>query len=179
MIVQFGSGRIELVLGDITRQEVDAIVNAANSMLAVGGGVDGAIHDAGGPAILEELQRRYPDGCPTGSAVVTAAGNLAAQYVFHAVGPIWQGGGKKEREQLQSAYETCLALAEKHQCRSLAFPSISTGVYRYPVDLAAEVALRTVALKLESSTPLELVRFVLFDQGTFGCYARVLETMLV
>ncbi|MCA9017849.1 MAG: O-acetyl-ADP-ribose deacetylase [Planctomycetaceae bacterium] len=179
MIVQFGSARIELVLGDITNQRVDAIVNAANSMLAVGGGVDGAIHDAGGPAILEELQRRYPDGCPTGSAVVTSAGNLPAQYIFHAVGPIWQGGGKKEREQLQSAYETCLTLAEKHQCRSLAFPSISTGIYRYPVDLAAEVALRTVAVKLESSATLELVRFVLFDQGTFGCYARVLETMLV
>ncbi|MFH1301884.1 MAG: O-acetyl-ADP-ribose deacetylase [Planctomycetota bacterium] len=179
MIVQFGSARIELVLGDITAQLVDAIVNAANARLAGGGGVDGAIHRAAGPEIMEELQRRYPEGCPTGSAVVTSAGKLAAQYVFHAVGPIWQGGGKKESALLQSVYQTCLTLAEKHQCKTLAFPSISTGVYRYPVDLAAEVALRTVAVKLESSDQLELVRFVLFDQGTFGCYARILETMLV
>tara|TARA_R110002111_G_scaffold262504_1_gene338867 strand:- start:25091 stop:25630 length:540 start_codon:yes stop_codon:yes gene_type:complete len=179
MIVQFGSARIELVLGDITAQQVDAIVNAANARLAGGGGVDGAIHHAAGPEMMEELQRRYPEGCPTGSAVETSAGNLKAQYVFHAVGPIWYGGGKKESVLLQSAYQTCLSLAEKHQCKTLAFPSISTGVYRYPVDLAAEVALRTVAVKVESSSQLELVRFVLFDQGTFGCYARILETMLV
>lgn len=179
MIVQFGSARIELVQGDITLQKVDGIINAANSMLAGGGGVDGAIHDAGGPEIMAELERRYPEGCPTGSAVVTTAGQLQAKYIFHAVGPIWQGGGSKERELLQSAYETCLALGEKHQCQTLAFPSISTGVYRYPVDLAAEVALRTVATKLESNDQITLARFVLFDQGTFGCYARVLETMLV
>ncbi len=179
MIVQFGSARIELVLGDITAQQVDAIVNAANAQLAGGGGVDGAIHRAAGPEIMEELQRRYPEGCPTGSAVATSAGNLASRYIFHTVGPIWQGGGNKESGLLQSAYQTCLSLAEKHECRTLAFPSISTGVYRYPVDLAAEVALRTVAVKLEASDQLELVRFVLFDQGTFGGYARVLETMLV
>lgn len=179
MIVQFGSARIELVLGDITTQQVDIIVNAANSMLAGGGGVDGAIHNAAGPDIMEELRQRYPDGCPTGSAVVTSAGNLTAKYIFHAVGPIWQGGGKKESSLLESAYQTCLSLAEKHQSQSVAFPSISTGVYGYPVDLAAEVALRAVAVKLETSDQLKLVRFVLFDQGTFGGYARVLETMLV
>ncbi|WP_298866773.1 macro domain-containing protein [uncultured Gimesia sp.] len=179
MIVQFGSARIELVLGDITVQRVDVIVNAANAQLAGGGGVDGAIHLAAGPEIMEELQRRYPDGCPTGSAVVTSGGNLHSRYVFHAVGPIWQGGGIKESGLLESAYQICLSLAEKHTCRTLAFPSISTGVYRYPVDLAAEIALRTVAVKLETSDQLDLVRFVLFDQGTFGSYARVLETMLI
>ncbi|QDT97576.1 O-acetyl-ADP-ribose deacetylase [Gimesia aquarii] len=179
MIVQFGSARIELVLGDITTQQLDIIVNAANSQLAGGGGVDGAIHDAAGPEIMKELRQRYPDGCPTGSAVVTSGGKLTSQYIFHAVGPIWQGGSKKESQLLESAYQTCLSLAEKHQCKTLAFPSISTGVYRYPLDLAAEIALRTVAMKLESSDELELVRFVLFDQGTFGGYARVLETMLV
>ena len=129
MIVQFGSARIELVLGDITVQQVDAIVNAANARLSGGGGVDGAIHRAAGPEIMEELQRRYPDGCPTGSAVVTSGGNLASRHLFHAVGPIWQGGGKKESGLLHSAYQTCLSLAEKHTCRTLAFPSISTGVY--------------------------------------------------
>lgn len=179
MIVQFGSARIELVLGDITTQKVDAIVNAANAMLAGGGGVDGAIHDAAGPEIMDELKRRYPDGCPTGSAVETSAGLLNARYIFHAVGPIWRGGGNKESEQLQAAYQTCLSLGEKHQCKSLAFPSISTGVYSYPVDLAADLALRTVATRLEATKQLDLVRFVLFDQGTFGGYARVLETMLV
>ncbi len=179
MIVQFGSARIELVLGDITVQQVDAIVNAANSQLAGGGGVDGAIHNAAGLEIMQELQQRYPEGCPTGSAVETSGGNLATRHVFHAVGPIWQGGGQKESELLESAYQSCLSLAEKYKCRTLAFPSISTGVYHYPVDLAAEVALRTVAVKLESSDQLDLVRFVLFDQGTFGGYARVLETMLV
>jgi O-acetyl-ADP-ribose deacetylase (regulator of RNase III) len=179
MIVQFGSALVELVLGDITTQEVDAIVNAANSYLAGGGGVDGAIHDAAGPEIMKELQRRYPDGCPTGSAVATTAGQLAARHIFHAVGPVWQGGGKKESQLLQSAYESCLDLAEQHNCRSVAFSSISTGVYRYPVDLAGEIALRTVATRLESTQQIKLVRFVLFDQGTFGCYSRILETMLV
>lgn len=179
MIVQFGSALIELVRGDITTQEVDAIVNAANSALAGGGGVDGAIHDAAGPEIMEELERRYPDGCPTGSAVATSAGQLAARYIFHAVGPVWQGGGKKEKQLLQSAYESCLDLAEQNECQSLAFPSISTGVYRYPVDLAGEIALRTVATRLEATKQIRLARFVLFDQGTFGCYSRILETMLV
>lgn len=179
MIVQFGSARIELVLGDITTQRVDAIVNAANAMLAGGGGVDGAIHDAAGPEVMNELKRRYPDGCPTGSAVETSAGNLRAKYIFHAVGPIWRGGGNQEKDLLESAYQTCLSLGEKLRCQSLAFPSISTGVYGYPVDLAAETALRTVAKRLEATSQLELVKFVLFDQGTFGGYARVLETMLV
>jgi O-acetyl-ADP-ribose deacetylase (regulator of RNase III) len=179
MIVQFGSARIELVLGDITTQQVDAVINAANAMLAGGGGVDGAIHDAAGPEIMDELRRRYPDGCPTGSAVETTAGNLHAKYIFHAVGPIWRGGGNRESELLQSAYETCLSLGEKLRCQTLAFPSLSTGAYGYPVDLAAEVALRTVATRLETTKQLELVKFVLFDQGTFGGYARVLETMLV
>ncbi|WP_417397422.1 O-acetyl-ADP-ribose deacetylase [Gimesia chilikensis] len=179
MIVQFGSARIELVLGDITTQRVDAIVNAANAMLAGGGGVDGAIHDAAGPEVMNELKRRYPDGCPTGSAVETSAGNLQANYIFHAVGPVWRGGGNQEKDLLESAYQTCLSLGEKLRCQSLAFPSISTGVYGYPVDLAAETALRTVATRLEVTSQLEQVKFVLFDQGTFGGYARVLETMLV
>ncbi len=136
------NGRLlELVLGDITQQEVDAIVNAANSRLAGGGGVDGAIHRAGGPAIMDETRRRYPDGCPTGSAVITAAGNLRAKYVIHAVGPVWSGGQRGEEALLSSAFRTSLELAAAHGCRSIALPALSTGVYRYPLDAAARTAV--------------------------------------
>src|SRR3954471_3128665 len=141
------NGRVlELVLGDITQQAVDAIVNAANSRLSGGGGVDGAIHRAGGPSIMDETSHRYPDGCPTGSAVITSAGDLPAKYVIHAVGPVWNGGGRGEDLQLASAYRTSLTLANKHACQSVASPALSTGAYRYPLAEAATVAVTTAAL---------------------------------
>ncbi len=177
MIAQFGVCRLELVQGDITEQEVDAVVNAANQKLAGGGGVDGAVHRAGGPTLMQETDEHYPDGCPTGSAVATSAGKLPAKYVFHAVGPWWNGGHKGERDLLKSAYLTCLDLAVQHQCKSIAFPAISTGVYRYPLDLAAEDSLSvTRDFLLEHQQPA-LVRFVLFGEGAYGAFARVLETM--
>lgn len=177
MLVQFGTCRLELVQGDITRQAVDAIVNAANSRLAGGGGVDGAIHRAAGPTLMEETRTKYPDGCPTGSAVATSGGALSAKFVFHAVGPIWRGGVSGEVELLKSAYRRCLELATEHSCRSLAFPAISTGVYGYPIDLAAEASLSVTREFLLAQKQPDLVRFVLFDGGAFGAFARVLETM--
>lgn len=176
MQLRIGTCLIELTQGDITRQAVDAIVNAANSRLAGGGGVDGAIHRAGGPSIMVETQRLYPQGCPTGSAVPSTAGLLPARYVFHAVGPVWQGGQKGERALLRSAYRQCLELAVKHDCRSIAFPALSTGAYGYPMDLAAEDSLNAVREFLEREQRPELVRFVLFGEGAFGAFARVLET---
>ena len=180
MIVKIGLSTLELVQGDVASQEVDAIVNAANSALAGGAGVDGAVHRAAGPSLMEETRAKYPHGCPTGSAVATAAGNLSAKFVFHAVGPIWRGGQKGEPEQLAAAYRRCLELAVEHECRSIAFPAISTGAYGYPRDLAAEVSLGEVREFLNAPgerSPL-LVRFVLFDGGAFGAYARVLESMV-
>jgi len=177
MLVQFGHSRIELAQGDITSQQVDAIVNAANSRLAGGGGVDGAIHRAAGPTLMDETRTKYPEGCPTGSAVATSAGRLRAKFVFHAVGPIWRGGVAGEAELLSSAYRRCLELAVENACPSIAFPAISTGVYGYPMDLAAERSLSAVrAFLLEHQQP-ELVRFVLFDGGSFGAFARALEAM--
>src|SRR6478609_5495085 len=127
MIVSIANHRLELHQGDVTEQSVDAIVNAANSHLAGGGGVDGAIHRRGGPEIIDETSRRYLDGCPTGSAVITGAGKLAAKYVIHAVGPRWSGGARGEPQLLKSAYHRALELADEHQCRSIALPSLSTG----------------------------------------------------
>ena len=164
---------LEFVLGDITQQDVDAIVNAANSRLAGGGGVDGAIHRAGGPAIMEETRRRYPDGCPTGSAVITGAGNLHAKYVIHAVGPVWGGGNRGEEALLASAYRTSLDLAAAHDCRSIALPALSTGAYRYTIDLAAGIAVRTAAAFLRGLTEeqtLALVRFVLFSNDVLQAF---------
>ncbi len=167
---------IELVQGDITTQEVDAIVNAANAALVVGGGVDGAIHRAGGPTLFQQLRESYPDGCPTGSAVPTSAGELPARLVFHAVGPRWRGGHRGEADLLASAVRTCLDLAIQHNCRSIAFPAISTGIYGYPIDLAAEVSLSTVRDHLFEEQRPDRVRFVLFDAGAYGAFARVLES---
>jgi O-acetyl-ADP-ribose deacetylase (regulator of RNase III) len=177
MLVQFGSCRLELTQGDITAQQVDALVNAANSRLAGGGGVDGAIHRTAGPALMEETRAKFPDGCPTGSAVATAAGRLRAKFVFHAVGPIWRGGVAGESDLLASAYRRCLELAVEHSCRSIAFPALSTGVYGYPMDLAAERSLSAVREFLLQNQQPELVRFVLFDGGSFGAFARALEAM--
>ncbi len=177
MVVHFGPCRIELIQGDITQQEVDVIVNAANSKLAGGGGVDGAIHQAAGPTLMQETRMLYPDGCPTGSAVATTAGRLNAKYVFHAVGPIWAGGERNEKKLLASAYSTCLDLAREHRCDSIAFPAISTGVYAYPIDLAAEVSLTTTRDLINQHKTPTLVRFVLFGPGPYGAFARVLEVL--
>ncbi|HEY2250421.1 MAG TPA: O-acetyl-ADP-ribose deacetylase [Planctomycetaceae bacterium] len=177
MFLNIAQSKLELVQGDITSQDVDAIVNAANSALAGGGGVDGAIHRAAGPILMQQTRERYPQGCPTGDAVATEAGDLKARFVFHAVGPVWRGGSANEEQLLASAYRRCLALAVDHSCESIAFPAISTGVYGYPKDLAAEVSLSTVREHLVNYSQLALVRFVLFDSGSFGAFARVLESM--
>lgn len=177
MRVKFRDSLIELVQGDITKQEVDAIVNAANSQLAGGGGVDGAIHRAAGPTVMEETDRRYPDGCPTGSAVPSGAGQLPAKLIFHAVGPVWRGGTRGEPAQLKSAYRRCLELAIENDCSSIAFPAISTGAYGYPMDLAAEHSLSAVRDFLIEQGKPQLARFVLFSGGAFGAFARVLEEM--
>ncbi len=176
MKVQFGTSSIELVQGDITRQSVDAIVNAANSELMVGGGVDGAIHRAAGPAVHQETLARYPLGCPTGDAVLSSAGNLAARFIFHAVGPVWRGGRAGEPGLLRSAYRRCLELAVQNQCTSIAFPAISTGVYSFPVDLAAENSLDETRQFLLRTPAAIAVRYVLFDAGTYAAYARVLDS---
>jgi O-acetyl-ADP-ribose deacetylase (regulator of RNase III) len=171
MEIDFRNGKkLRLLIGDITKIRVDAIVNAANSSLAGGGGVDGAIHRAGGPVIMRELDgiRVASGGCPTGSAVVTTAGALPAQYVFHAVGPIYRDGRHGEAAQLASCYRKCLELAEERDVRTISFPAISTGAYGYPAKEAAGIALETVAnhLALEQSNVRE-VFFVLFDQGFY------------
>lgn len=163
---------VKLIQGDITEQEVDAIVNAANRYLAGGGGVDGAIHRAGGPALMEELKKKY-SGCPTGSAVITGAGNLKARYVIHAVGPRWAGGEKGEEELLASAYRSSLELARKHHCQTVAFPSISTGIYGYPLEQAAPIALKAVRDYLSSFPVFSEIRFVLFDPRTYMAYQEV------
>jgi len=175
MEITLNGASIQLHQGDITLQEVDAIVNAANSALAGGGGVDGAIHRRGGPTIMAETDNRYPDGCPTGSAVITGAGQLNAKHVIHAVGPIWRGGNRGEADLLAGAYRRALELALEHDCRSIAFPSLSTGAYSYPVDLASRVAIATVVDFLREHGRPAVVRFVLFDAGTYGAYAAALE----
>jgi O-acetyl-ADP-ribose deacetylase (regulator of RNase III) len=175
--VQINGQTIELTQGDITLQKVDAVVNAANSQLAGGGGVDGAIHRRGGPTIMEETDRRYPEGCPTGTAVISGAGNLEAKHVIHTVGPVWSGGGRGEAELLVSAYRSCLELAVENDCRSVAFPSLSTGVYRYPIDQAARIALETVSEFLKERAAPELARFVLFTEGAYGAFAATLDEM--
>lgn len=170
---------LRLITGDITRVPADAIVNAANSALMGGGGVDGAIHRAGGPSIMRELDgiRKQLGSCPPGSAVVTAAGNLPARYVFHAVGPIYRGGKQGEAELLASCYRTCMELAESHSVETISFPSISTGAYSYPLHEAAPIAIREVvkALQKEDGKVRQAV-FVLFDERTCSAYAEALRT---
>jgi len=177
MHVQIGPCRLELVSGDITQQETDAIVNAANSRLAGGGGVDGAIHRAGGPRIMAETRAKYPQGCPTGEAVITGAGNLPATYVVHTVGPIWHGGGRREAHDLANAYRRSLEVAVAQGCQSIAFPSLSTGAYGYPIECAARTALQTVVAFLKEKQQPRLVRFVLFDAATAEHYATVLAAL--
>lgn len=164
---------IELVLGDITAQDTDAIVNAANSRLAGGGGVDGAIHRAGGPEIMAETRQKYPGGCPTGQAVITGAGRLKARYVIHAVGPVYKGKAE-DAELLASTYLESLKLADKNHLKSIAFPSISTGAYGYPIEAASAVALKTIQDYLLGETGLKLVRLVLFSKRDSEVYKKSL-----
>lgn len=175
MSLSTGPARLELRIGDITREQVDAIGNAANERLRGGGGVDGAIHAAAGPGLLDELRRRYPNGTPTGTAVETSAHALPSRWVIHAVGPIWRGGGHGEAELLAGAYRSTVQLAEDLGARSLALPAISMGIYGYPADEAATIAIRTVHELLAESSGLELVRFVL-RPATMDAFAAALET---
>ena len=164
---------LALLQGDIVKVQADAIVNAANSALAGGGGVDGAIHRAGGPSIMQAC--RDIGGCPTGSAVATDAGRLSAKYVFHAVGPIYRGNPEDERL-LKSAYQSCLDLAEQYKIESIAFPSLSTGIYGYPLHLAAPVALRTITEHIKKPTSLKQVIMVLYGDSSYQAFEDALAT---
>ncbi len=168
---------LEIVQGDITQQDTEAVGNAANSALAGGGGVDGATHRAGGPSLMAELKAKYK-GCPTGSAVRTGGGNLKAKYVIHAVGPRYSGS-PRDPELLASAYRKSLELCTQHKIASIAFPSISTGIYGYPVEEASRIALKTVMEYLKDHPEIKLVRFVLFDARTFDVYKRSLSEITI
>lgn len=175
--IVIASCKVELVRGDITTIPVDAIVNAANAMLAGGGGVDGAIHDVGGPTLMEEL-RKY-DGCPAGSAVVTGAGRLPAKYVFHAVGPIYRGGGMGESNLLASCYRAVLQLAKQYSCESVSIPGISTGIYGYPLSDAAQIALATIAETLPTlDAALRTVKLVQFSESSYSVYQKLMRNLV-
>lgn len=166
---------IECLQGDLTREAVDCIVNAANAHLAGGGGVDGAIHRAGGPSIMEELREKY-DGCPTGSAVITGAGRLRTKFVIHAVGPRWKDGRHGEEKLLAGAYQKSLELAKEHGCKTIAFPAISCGVYGYPKAQAAAAAMKTVHEFVKKNPCFEKIRFVLFDTETLKIFQEALTS---
>jgi O-acetyl-ADP-ribose deacetylase (regulator of RNase III) len=169
-----GKATVRLVRGDITEMKTDAIVNAANRSLMGGGGVDGAIHRRGGLSILEECERiratEWPQGLPTGKAVITGAGNLKVKHIIHTVGPIWRGGNRGEPELLKQAYQNSLRIAVTNGLKSVAFPSISTGAYGYPVEGAAQVALKAVKEFLEKEDRLDEVVFVLFSESALEVY---------
>jgi O-acetyl-ADP-ribose deacetylase (regulator of RNase III) len=166
--------RITVVKADITKLQVDAIVNAANSSRLGGGGVDGAIHRAAGPQLLEACRKL--NGCKTGKAKLTGGFKLPAKYVIHTVGPVWQGGGSNEEGLLKSCYEQCMDIAQTNRFESIAFPNISTGVYGFPKSKAAEIAIETVHQKLQENTVLKEVQFVCFDEENFTRYSNKLKT---
>ena len=168
-------GKIQIIQGDITKQAVDAIVNAANCSLLGGGGVDGAIHRAAGPELLAEC--RTLNGCATGQAKITKGYRLPAKYVIHTPGPVWHGGSRGEAELLASCYRSCLTLAREHGCKTVDFPSISTGVYHFPLEQAAEIAISTIADFLETAPELQQVRMVCFDARTKAHYDRALARL--
>jgi O-acetyl-ADP-ribose deacetylase (regulator of RNase III) len=179
--IAINQAKLSIIQGDITHQATDAIVNAANSSLMGGGGVDGAIHRAGGPAILEECKQivSRQGRLPTGKAVITTGGNLKAKHVIHTVGPVWQGGGKGEAELLESAYRESLKLAAENNLTSVSFPSISTGAYGYPIEEASRIALRAVISFLdESVTSIKEVVFVLFGSQAFDAYSLALQEIV-
>jgi len=171
---EFMNGRVVVKVGDITKEAVDAIVNAANSSLMGGGGVDGAIHRAGGSAILEVCKQvrkeRYPDGLPTGQAVATTGGNLKAEYVIHTVGPVWHGGSHNEEKLLGDCYRNSLRTAGEKECRSIAFPAISTGIYGFPKKLASKVSSKAVREFLEENNFIQTVVFVFFSTGDMDIF---------
>jgi len=171
--ITVGTKKIVFLQGDITQENTDAIVNAANSSLMGGGGVDGAIHRAGGPSIVDECEAivARQGRLPAGEAVMTTGGKLPARHVIHTVGPIWRGGARDEPETLKNCYINSMKLADEHNLRSVSFPSISTGAYGYPVDAAASVAVEAVKESLSQSTQVEEVHFVLFDETTYRVYA--------
>ncbi len=183
MEFRIGNAKLELIKGDLTDSEADAIVNAANSTLLGGGGVDGAIHRKGGPKILEECklirETEWPDGLPTGKAVMTSGGNLKAKHVIHTVGPVWMGGFHVEAELLKQAYRNTLKLAASKGIRTIAFPSISTGAYGYPVEEASRVALSTVNSFLENQDKIEKVTFVLFSDKIYEVYLKTAESLFL
>jgi O-acetyl-ADP-ribose deacetylase len=179
-VIQLGLCQLQLLKGDITRIAVDAIVNAANSQLGGGGGVDGAIHRAGGPEIMRELDeiRAGIGRCDTGEAVVTGAGRLPAKYVFHAVGPVYRDGRHGEPALLEACYFNCLKLAAERDVKTISFPSISTGVYGYPIEEAAEIAVRTVAAWLHDHTdPVRVAKLVQFSEGDHAVYRTHAEQL--
>ena len=167
--------RIEIIQGDITKQASDAIVNAANTTLLGGGGVDGAIHRAAGPELLAECRTLH--GCRTGEAKITRGYRLPAKFVIHTPGPVWHGGGRGEAELLAACYRSCLELAAEHGCRTVDFPSISTGVYHFPLDKAAGIAIGTIAAFLSAHPEIERVRMVCFDARTKGFYDAALRAL--
>lgn len=176
MQVEIGSSILELIKGDITTQAVDAVVNAANSSLLGGGGVDGAIHRAAGPRLLAECRKL--GGCETGNAKVTLGYDLPAKHVIHAVGPVYRTGKHGEAALLASAYRASLELASENQLSSIAFPAISTGIYGYPMEEAARIAFRTIIDYLSEHPQITLVRYVLYDDRAFAVHERVLEQVL-
>ncbi len=180
-LIQLGPSQLQLLKGDITKIAVDAIVNAANSSLAGGGGVDGAIHRAGGPEVMHELNAvadQIGGRCETGQAVVTSAGRLPARYIFHAVGPRYRDGKHGEPELLKSCYETCLRLAAERDIKTISFPSISTGIYGYPLEEAAEIAIRTVVTWLrEHADPIRTVKLVQFSDHDHLVYRELAQAL--
>lgn len=175
MKININKSELELVQGDITKQDTEAIVNAANNSLLGGGGVDGAIHRAGGPAILEECRKLK--GCPTGQAKITTAGNMKTNHVIHTVGPIWGGGTENENDLLKNCYQNSLEIAEKNKIKSMSFPSISTGVYSFPIIEASAIALNTIISYLKGQTCIKNVVIVLFSDNDLAVYSETLKNL--